>query len=373
MKRALHGLIISLGIGFIILFHFWIEHYQNTLTVVLGSADPMDIVVYGFDQTTLQEAQELLLKQGYGEGVYHFVREQVLWNPLSIGMMLCFMGMIMSFIGYVLYDRKLMKQKEEKVLQALEVEGEASGNKVIEKINDLKKKYQTVIRTIVLDQDSQNQELENIAHQMKSTLSTILLNVDQICDEENEQEVQTIIHQVDRCNEMLNRFLEGHEVRSNMSNYHYEVKNMAECVQHSIQRVSLALEEKNLKIEENLVDCVLSLDAFWIEEAIETILLNAIDFAYKDTSILVQMKKEEDHIQIIILNQGDEPKDIHSIFMRYGSTRKQSEHFGIGLHMVKTVCRNHLGDIKAYYESNEMKFVLDFPLNHLESIQYIKA
>lgn len=372
MKKILRGLIIIFCLGFIFSFCLWIKHYQETLTVVLGSLDPMDVIVHGYNQNTLQKAQTFLLKQGYGVGVQRFIQDQILFNPFTITMLLCFIGTITAFlIGYV-YNHISQKRKENAICLALENEQNIAGNTILEKVDDMRKKYQTKIRMIALDQDSQNQELENIAHQMKSTLSTILLNVDQISNSENESEIQTIIKQVDRSNKMLNRFLQGHEVRSNLSNYQYEVKNLADSVQSSIQRVSLPLETKQLKIQSNLVDCVMAFDPFWIEESIETILFNAIDFAYKNTLIQIEMIKDKNHIQIVVINEGDEPNDIHSIFMRYGSSRTQNEHFGIGLHMVRTVCRNHLGDISAFYVSNRMKFVLTLPLNRLESIQYQK-
>lgn len=370
MKKVILSLTVLFGVGFVLSFCLWIHHYQDLLTVVLGSLDPMKIVIHGFDQNTLEKAQTILLKQGYGKGIQHFIQDQILFHPFSIGMFLCFVGVVVMGIIYVLALCIIQKRKEEKICLALEREEEIANDPIVEKVSVIRKKYQSSIRMLALDQDSQNQELENIAHQMKSTLSTILLNVDQISALQNEEEIQTIIDQVDRCNEMLNRFLQGHEVQSNFSNYHYEVKNIADCVQAALYRVSLACEEKGLQIQTDLVDCVFSLDAFWIQESVETLLLNAVEFAYKDTKIQIKMAKKEDHVQICIINDGDEPKDIHSLFMRYGSSRKQGEHFGIGLHMVRTVCKNHLGDVYAYYASNQMHFVLDLPFNRLESIQY---
>lgn len=370
MKKFLLCCGIVLGLGFVMFFAFWIEHYQNVLTVFFGSTDPIDVVVNGFNFTTLDESRAYLLSQGYGKGIQHFIRDQILMNPFSIGMMICFLGVFGIFVSYVVYIHISQKRKEEEICQALEKEENIAGNKIVSKAMAMRKKYQMQVRSLVLDQDSQNQELENIAHQMKSTLSTILLNIDQVDSSKNEEEIYTIVNQVDRCNEMLNRFLQSHEVRSNLSNYHYEVKNIADCLRTAIQRVSLYCERKNLKIQVDLIDCVMSLDVFWVQEAIETLLLNAVEFAYKDTKLQVKMEQKENRILIHIINEGKEPKDIHSIFMRYGTSHKQGEHFGIGLHMVKTICKNHLGDVYAFYASNQMHFLLDFPLNRLESIQY---
>lgn len=64
----------------------------------------------------------------------------------------------------------------------------------------IRNNYQSKLKDMALDHDSQNQELENLAHQMKSTLSTILLHVNQISDKENVHHKELIINQMSRCN-----------------------------------------------------------------------------------------------------------------------------------------------------------------------------
>ena len=130
---------------------------------------------------------------------------------------------------------------------------------------------------------------------------------------------------------------------SNLTNYHYEIKNVADCIQTAIQHVNTMTTHKKLSIESHLVNCTMALDSFWIQEAIETVLMNAIESADPNSTIYVNMEKHSNELQISIINEGDCPKDIHAMFTRYNSSRQNQEHYGIGLHMVQTVCKKPYG------------------------------
>lgn len=166
--------------------------------------------------------------------MHHFIYDQTLTNPYTLGMIISFIISIMTLIVFFSYYRHREKKREDEVLNALKDGQVIEDNVILETMETIRNNYQSKLKDMALDHDSQNQELENLAHQMKSTLSTILLHVDQISDKENVHHKELIINQIDRCNETLNRFLKGYDVRSNLTNYHYEIKNVADCIQTAI-------------------------------------------------------------------------------------------------------------------------------------------
>ena len=370
MKRIGICLIILCCLSSIFSFLLWVDHYQDTLIVLVDSEDPIDIVFDGFDKTDVNKAKDDLLEKGYGKGLHHFIYDQTLTNPYTLGMIISFIISIMTLIVFFSYYRHREKKREDEVLNALKDGQVIEDNVILETMETIRNNYQSKLKDMALDHDSQNQELENLAHQMKSTLSTILLHVDQISDKENVHHKELIINQIDRCNETLNRFLKGYDVRSNLTNYHYEIKNVADCIQTAIQHVNTMTTHKKLSIESHLVNCTMALDSFWIQEAIETVLMNAIESADPNSTIYVIMEKHSNELQISIINEGDCPKYIHAMFTRYNSSRQNQEHYGIGLHMVQTVCKNHMGNILASYQNNKMSIQIILPLHQLESIQY---
>lgn len=370
MKRIGICLIILSCLSFIFFFVSWIDHYQDTLTVLISDSSPIDTIFDGFDETDINEAKDALLKRGYGQGIQHFIRDQTLTNPYTIKMIVSFIGFVVIVIIAFFYYRYMEKKKESEMLEALKMGKVIEGNSLLEAVQSLRKQYQSRLKDMALDHDSQNQELENLAHQMKSTLSTILLHVDQISDKENEHHKECIVDQVDHCNETLNRFLKGSDVRSNLTNYRYEVKNITDCVETAISHVHTMSVHKGVDIQSHLENCIMTLDSFWIQEAIETILMNAIEFAYPDSIVYVNMDKKSNELKLSVINEGCCPEDIHSMFTRYSSSRQNQEHYGIGLHMVQTVCKNHMGKIFASYQDNKMTIQIVLPIYQLESVQY---
>lgn len=370
MKRIRIVLLVLCLLSFLFSFALWISHYQDTLSVLISSTHPIDIVFDGFDETDVNESRDTLLEKGYGQGTRHFIRDQVLTNPYTIGMVFSFMGVIVIMVITTFYSSYKEKRNKDKVLEALKDGQVIDGDPFFDTMESIRKQYQSRLKDMALDHDSQNQELENIAHQMKSTLSTILLHVDQISDKGNENHKELIVNQVNRCNDALNHFLKGYDVRSNLTNYHYEIKNITECVRSAINQVDYIASHKGLTIHSKLEDCTMALDVFWIQEAMETLLVNAIESAYPNSIINVNVKKVSNELQILIINKGDCPKDIQTMFVRYNSSRRNQEHYGIGLHMVQTVCKNHMGHISASYQDKKMIIKIVLPLHRLESITY---
>lgn len=370
MKKIGVYLIILFFLVFFLSFILWVNHYQDTLTVLLGSSNPIDIIYDGFNISDVNKAKDVLLELGYGKGIQNFIRDQTLINPYTVGMIVSFFALVLISVIIIYYERYIEKKKMNNIYEALKDNRVIEGDLILETVESIRKQYQSRLKHMALDHDSQNQELENLAHQMKSTLSTILLHIDQISSKGNEKHKNCIIDQVDRCNEMLNRFLKGYDVRSNLTNYHYEVKNVADSVRNVINHVTAVANHKGLTIQSNLENCTMAIDSFWIQEAIETILMNSIESAYSNSIIYVNMKKFSNELQISITNDGACPKDIHSMFTRYDSSQQKQGHFGIGLHMVQTVCKNHMGHIFASYEDKKMTIQIILPLYQLECIKY---
>ena len=91
-----------------------------------------------------------------------------------------------------------------------------------------------------------------------------------------------------------------------------------------------------------------------IEQMLSTILDNAIKHSYADSEVNVSLKKASKNIIINITNTGDPivSGDEERIFERFyradKSRNRQSNRYGLGLAIAKSIVIRHGGSIRAY-------------------------
>ena len=88
----------------------------------------------------------------------------------------------------------------------------------------------------------------------------------------------------------------------------------------------------------------------YIEQMLDKIVDNAIDFHLSDSQILVQLDYSNDQVRITVGNRGPVfEENTHLLFERLVSHRgsKSSSHFGLGLYVVRVIAEYHGGRVRA--------------------------
>ena len=90
---------------------------------------------------------------------------------------------------------------------------------------------------------------------------------------------------------------------------------------------------------------------FRIEQLLDKIIDNAVDFHRSDSAIRVQIDKHVDHLQITVANRGPLlPLEVeNSVFDSMVSHRSAGNrlHFGLGLYVVRVIAEHHGGFVRA--------------------------
>ena len=147
------------------------------------------------------------------------------------------------------------------------------------------------------------------------------------------------------------------------------------------QKIDLAflleqlVEESYPMLQEKKLECIFDKpktitflgDGDKLARAFGNLLKNAISYSYANTAIKIDVKEDEDKIQIIFKNKGDKIPEykldkIFDKFYRVDESRTSSTGgAGLGLAITKQIIELHHGIIYAENKDEFIMFYIEFP------------
>ena len=212
--------------------------------------------------------------------------------------------------------------------------------------------------------DKQKDFIADASHELKTPLAVIMASSDELkTDKKNEKYIENIKYESERMSILIKSLLDLSKLEKGISISTYKDENISKI----IEKISLTFEaiafEKNVRIETNIEkNITFKCSKEEIERLISIILDNAIKHSYKDTSIIINLYKDKNNINIEIINSGDPIKygDEEKIFERFyradKSRNRDSNRYGLGLAIAKNIVINHNGTIKAFSKDNLTTF-----------------
>lgn len=205
------------------------------------------------------------------------------------------------------------------------------------------------------------QSLEDISHQLKTPLTSILVMLDNLIDDKDmDKEIrQDFIRDIKRdvmnINFLVQAILKLSKFDANTINFIKDEKLLKDIVDESIKNVSALCDLKNIDIEKKGSEvATIYCDFRWQVEAITNILKNCIEHSRENNKILVKYESNNVYSMISIRDFGDgiAKEDLPHIFERfYKGKNSNSESVGIGLALAKTIVEEDKGNI--YVDSDE--------------------
>lgn len=217
------------------------------------------------------------------------------------------------------------------------------------------------------------QSLEDISHQLKTPLTSILVMLDNLIDDEDmDKEIrQDFIRDIKRdvmnINFLVQAILKLSKFDANTINFIKDEKLLKDIVDESIKNVSALCDLKNIDIEKNGSEvATIYCDFRWQVEAITNILKNCIEHSRENNKILVKYESNNVYSMISIRDFGDgiAKEDLPHIFERfYKGKNSSSESVGIGLALAKTIVEEDKGNI--YVDSDEKGTIFTVKYFHI--------
>ena len=194
----------------------------------------------------------------------------------------------------------------------------------------------------------QTQNLEDIAHQIKTPITSMFFDLETIDKtEDNKKEIEGLELQLERLNSLADILLKLSSLDANIDKMEKREVLISEIFDYVLDILRKSIDEKNVKIICDYEDYEIKVDYYWISEALINIIKNTLSLD-RLTKIKISTNKNPIYTEIIIEDDGGGIKEenFKKIFERFYKS-PDSKGFGIGLAMAKSIVEANNGAISV--------------------------
>lgn len=316
------------------------ENYERQVVSWIGQTEK-DRTVSAFtepDEEAYQKGCEALKEAGYEETGKIWLEKRI--RSYGIGVFVAAIGII-CIVG--LLTELHMEKRRKKALD----------NQLAEKDRELEAKLAEEKEFLHRDRQKMGTYMENISHQLKTPIAGTLLNLEVLLvteeDEKRYQKLEDCVKKVQWMSDMTIVFLRLAQIDSGKIWMKRKKENLTGLIEECIDRTQPLAEEKGVGFEMDVPkECLLSCDGFWLKEAMENVLKNAVEYADTGSLIQILLKEDTDYYKLYITNRGKriEEEKRELMFDRFYQM-EQGSGIGIGLHLAREIVTLHQGTLKV--------------------------
>ena len=276
------------------------------------------------------------------------------------------------------------KRKEKEINEVIKIIEEINNKNYSFKMKDINEEDLSLLKneiyktTIMLNEISEiskkdkkelEESLEDISHQLKTPLTSILIMIDTLLDDEymdqntREDFLRNMKREVMNINFLVKSILKLSRLDTNTVKFISKKESVKEIINEAILNVSLLSDLKNVKIETNLSDSFINCDYKWQIEALTNILKNSVEHSYENNKVLIESSENNAYVKITIkdFGSGIAKEDINHIFERfYKGKDSDYDSIGIGLALSKSIIEKQNGKISVESGENGTTFKIKY-------------
>lgn len=214
--------------------------------------------------------------------------------------------------------------------------------------------------TTTKNSEKQIEYLEDIAHQIKTPITSMIFSIENLeADFSDNENVEILKRQTLRLNSLSDILLKLSSLDANKDLMKNEEIRLDELISYAIDTLNLK-ESTSVTIDDSLKENLIIGDFYWLEEALINILKNADNRKACD-KIIISSEKNPLYTSLIIEDNGGgiEEENVKKIFKRFYKT-PDSTGFGIGLAMAKTIVEKNNGEISVSNTDSGARFEMKF-------------
>lgn len=212
--------------------------------------------------------------------------------------------------------------------------------------------------------------LEDISHQLKTPLTSILVMLDNIIDdpemdaEVREEFIRSIKRETVNINFFVQAILKLSRFDSNTIHFIKEKTDLRALIDDVVQNVSALCDLRNITVAvEGECSAAIVCDCKWQTEAITNILKNSVDHSCDGGMVHIHCSQNTVYsmIEITDFGEGISEKDLPHIFERfYKGDNASPDGIGIGLALSKSIIEEDNGTVSVDSDENGTRFKIKY-------------
>lgn len=219
------------------------------------------------------------------------------------------------------------------------------------------------------DKENLQKSLSDISHQLKTPLTSIIVMVDNILDDDDmpleirREFLNDIKHNTNTISFLVQSLLKLSKLDAEAVKFRYEQVEVKSIVDECIKNTAVMAEILGVRLETDCNDIILNCDRKWLCEAVTNIIKNCIEHSQNgNIKITAEQNKLYTKISIKDNGSGIDKEDLPHIFERFYKGKNSSDDsVGIGLSLAKTIIEKQGGYISVSSELNKgSEFVIKF-------------
>lgn len=285
---------------------------------------------------------------------------------------------LLSFLGLFFIYKDMSSRIKQIVIESENIaQGKANFHKrlssvstdelglVVNSINTFISKLEKNHAKLELAKDEIKRFIADTVHQIRTPLSSILMNAEMIKDSQKDDSLTLFIDSIDASINMLSNSYEdlSYVTSSDSIKYNPSLLSLSEMLEKRIgffQTIcKMNLKEiksnidSNIYVYINIVEC---------ERLIDNNISNAIKYAQIEKPIYISLVKSKENNKIILefKSFAKEIKDKKKIFQKNYREEESKRGLGLGLNIVKSICDKYNISYEATYKDDQNIFTYAF-------------
>ena len=227
-------------------------------------------------------------------------------------------------------------------------------NENIDEINELSDTLNQTRLELSKINETRRDLLLNVSHDLKTPLTMIQAYAEMARDlnkddeEKRTENLNVIIDESMRLNELVNNILELSKSEDNLDNLKIEEFNLTKEIKVILDRFSYLREKENYNfIFDVEKDYLIKADKTKIDQVIYNLLINAINYTGDDKKVIISIEEYKKYLRVKITDTGKgiKKEELDKIWDKYYTNEKNHKRnkigTGLGLSIVKNILIKH--------------------------------
>lgn len=363
----IHSIFIMIGIMFFTCFFFLNQYYQKETNIKVNNA----VALFVDEHPEMKQEIASAFEQGgfdtQARNVIAITFDYQYLYYLAFGSIVilgCYAYMYYNTKKQLVMTRQLVNYVDQDQSFAKPLEGDLAI--LHDKLIKYRRSNENYKALLLKEKEKLASYIEDIAHQVKTPLTSIKVNEELMALENNNEMLKTNALQIQRIEYLLESLLTLARFDNHKVIFDKVETSLASVVEASLHQLQPMIEKKNINIEKNHLDIYAFIDESWMQEAITNIIKNCIGAS--KSKICIEGIQYEQFIKLRIQDDGNgiDKEDIAHLFTRfYRSKHNKEKGVGIGLALAKEIVEGHQGFIEVHNEQGAV-FEITLPIYDLK-------